>query len=188
MSKENPVGKRPTPAKGIMSNPNGKLLASKRLVDGVKADGRASEPKTKPISNPSTTGTIVPYSNSEDRSVVRMETTVHPDSPVVVSSAEEDHEATEDEEDPDSQDMDTQEPQFTGGETMPPKSMPMEVKEEGLNTTPPKNTSSQRKEMKQTPPQTALTRHNPQLQRGKRPPKYLCKGCLRVQLPPMLAK
>ena len=63
---------------------------------------------------------------------MRMETTVLPNKPVVVSVAEEGGGDTEDVKDPE---MDTQETLSTGREMSSPRSMPMEVKVEGVSTT-----------------------------------------------------
>ena len=54
-----------------------------------------------------------------------------PTSPVAMSSAEEGGEDTEEEGEPDSQEMDTQEPQPTGGKLSSPRATPMDAKEEG---------------------------------------------------------
>ena len=50
-------------------------------ADGVKSDVGVRELQTKPSGKTLTIGTIVPYSSSEDGSVIRMETTVLPNSP-----------------------------------------------------------------------------------------------------------
>ena len=78
---------------------------------------------------------IVPISSSEERSALRMETTVISDSPVELSSAEEGVEDMEEIENNYSQEIETQEPQSTRDEMSSLRATPMEIKEEGGDTT-----------------------------------------------------
>ena len=64
-----------------------------------------------------------------------METTVISDSPVELSSAEEGVEDMEEIENNYSQEIETQEPQSTGDEMSSLRATPMEIKEEGGDTT-----------------------------------------------------
>ena len=98
MSIKSPVGNQPTPVVTTMNRPTDQPLASERLADGVKSDVGVRELQTKPSGKTLTIGTIVTYSSSEYGSVSRMETTVLPNSPVVVSSVEEGGGDTDDEE------------------------------------------------------------------------------------------
>ena len=87
------------------------------------------------LDNKFSKGDIVPFSNSEERNALRMETTVISDSPVELSSAEEGVEDMEEIENNNSQEVDSQEPQSTGGELSSPRATPMEIKEEGGDPT-----------------------------------------------------
>ena len=107
MSTKNPVGTRPTQLTAISKCLTAQLLVTERLAEGVKPHVTTKELQVVPSDSIMTKGVIVLYSSSEEGSMLRMETNVLPTSLVIVSLAEEGSEDTEEDEDCESQEMDT---------------------------------------------------------------------------------
>ena len=107
MSTKNPVGTRPIELTATSKCLTAQLLVTERLAEGVKPDVTTKELHAVPSDSIPTKGVIVPYFSSEAGSVLRMETNVLPTSPLIVSSADEGSEDTEEDENSDSQEMNT---------------------------------------------------------------------------------